>query len=181
MAAKQFSQVVFRALAIYVLILSLGQINQLVMLYTGMNGAPPEFDFRPSQKFAATAVWTLQVLIAAFLWTNADKFVSGQPDSQPTLRAGNWVVRLVFTAIGALICVYALDSIVLEAANLIVPDPMRRDRSRDMILALVIDGIRFMIGLVLIVVYRFDKPAAVSAASAVDSHQLSSEQTPPAY
>ncbi len=167
--ARQFSLVVFRALAVYVFVLSISQVHQLVMLYTGMPGAPAEFDFRPSQKAAATALWIAQILIATYLWTNAEKFVGKFADAQPTLRAGNWVVRLVFTALGTLICVYSIDSIVVEVAHFFVPDPVRQDRSREMILTLIIDGIRLLVGLVLVIVYRFDKPAVVSAAQSIDS------------
>ena len=168
MAARQFGLVVFRALAVYVFLSSLTQFNYLVVMYTGMQGAPEGFDFQSSQKAAATALWIAQILISAFLWTNAEKLAGKGADAQPTLRSGNWVVRLVFTAIGLIVCIYAIDSLVVEAAHLIVPDPIRRDRTREMKLSLLTDGIRLVIGLALIIAYRFDKRAAFSAAQAIE-------------
>ena len=82
-AARQFGLVVFRALAVYVFLSSLTQFNYLVVMYTGMQGAPEGFDFQSSQKAAATALWIAQILISAFLWTNAEK-VRWQGCRRPT-------------------------------------------------------------------------------------------------
>lgn len=168
MASRQFSLVVFRALAVYVAIVSLSQLHQLAFFIFGFEGAPDGFNGATTHKIISLCILTFQVLLATILWTNADKFAGNDPDVQPTIRAGNWMVRLVFTALGILICVFSIDNFIDVIGRVLVPDPYRRETSRYEILNAITEAIRFFIGLGIFLAYRFDKRAALQAAQAIE-------------
>ena len=170
MASRQFGLVVFRALAIYLFCMSINYIYVLSnFLFMGDQSALRGYEIPLGQKLTVVGIWAIQVLISTFLWTNADKLVSPIADDQPSLRAGNWVVRLVFSSLGILICVYSVNSLVKEGINMVVPDPLMRDRDRDDIIYAVVESLRFAFGLGLFLVYRLDKVAVVQAAQALES------------
>lgn len=167
MASRQFGLVVFRALAVYLLVMAINQLHQIINLYFLTADDYANRVLGP-QKWITLGIWSLLVLMSAFLWTNGDKLVSSSPDSQPTLRGGNWVVRLVFTAIGVLICVYSFDNLVSLAVAKLRPPFWPEGSTPSMVLGAILDGVRLLIGITLICAYRFDKAAVVQAAEAIE-------------
>ena len=168
MAARQFGLVVFRALAVYILYASISRLYQISYVFIGLEGFPTEVGYPLSQKIASVSIWSVQVLLAAFLWTNAEKFVGDEGGEKLTVRGGNWVVRLVFTSLGILICVFSINSIIELIANFLVPDPIWKDRDREAVLAMITELVQFLLGLGLFLAFRFDKRAALAAAQAVE-------------
>lgn len=169
MASRQFGLVVFRALAIYLFCMSLNYVYLLASsLFFDAQARLVGYQIPLAQKLTAIGIWAIQFLIAVYLWTNADKLVSPISDGQPCLRAGNWVVRLVFSVLGILICVYSVHSLANEAINLIVPDPLLRERTRDQVIYAIVETLRFAFGLALFLIYRLDKEAVVQAAQAIE-------------
>lgn len=167
MASRQFGFILFRALAVYFFYNSLSQFHLLFNIYFGQMELMGSKSLN-GQKITSLAVWVIQFIIAVVLWTNAEKFSGSESDAKATVRGGNWVVRLVFTALGILLCTYLITNIVSEIGYLVSPDMLRQQRSRDTIVYAVTEGLRFLLGLYLVLAYKFDKAAAFEAAQTVE-------------
>jgi hypothetical protein len=156
MTARQFGFVIARALAILCLLYAL---NQSYMFFGAwIYGRPGNV----LGKLLPTGIIGAFLLMGTFLWAAADRFAGDIADSQPTIRGGNWVVRLTFTTLGILIVLSSLDPIVSAAVNL-----MNQGSTASFFYPiLVASGIKCMVGIGLIAAYRFDKTAALQAAQA---------------
>lgn len=167
MASRQFGFILFRALAVYFFYTSLSQLHLLFNIYFGQMELMNSKSIN-AQKIASICVWAIQMVLATALWTNAGKIAESGSDAKITIKGGNWVVRLVFTALGIILCSYSITNLVNEVGYLVSPDNLRQQRSRDSIVYAVTEGIRFLIGLYLVLAYRFDKAAAFEAAQAIE-------------
>jgi hypothetical protein len=169
MAARQFGFVVCRGLAVYCFLTAVGLIYTFA-LQKQMEAMWPDRPGKvPSVALIAVAGMAVHILLAAFLWTNAHKFAGDTSDDQPSLRAGNWVVRLAFTCFGIYIALGSLNS--LARFFLELSDPLRfRPYELEFYLNLTVEGAKFLVGLGLFLYYRFDKRAALQAAQALEKN-----------
>lgn len=162
MAARQFSLVVFRALAVIAAFTGLNFVFATVgtFLYTSPD---------PSSlaRIASVAIICVYILIAAFLWTFAERLAVHESEEKLTVKAGNWVVRLVFTALGLVIMTFSLNSMSSVIVEIFYPEVLRRDKPL-IYVDIGVGILKFLIGLTIFLTYRFDKPAAFEAAQAVE-------------
>ena len=166
MAARQFGFVIARALAVYCFTVGL---NHLYLFGLQTFGSDPYYRnlmFPATERFMNVGVLAIYLLLAAFLWTSADKFAGPQADGQPSLRAGNWMVRLAFTSLGLLVIMGAITGVVSGIVQIGWPDPMRPP-TRAFYVDVVVGSIKCLLGLGLILAYRFDKAAALEAAQSI--------------
>jgi hypothetical protein len=172
MAAQQIGIVLFRALALYIFFYSTTCLYEVAYITLGPSAPSGSEGYTTGYKAASIAIWAFLVLLSAFLWTNADRLSGHEANDKVTLRAGNWVVRLTFMALGILICVNSITELVRFLAHQVFPDPTWNDRPREVVIAMIGEFVRLAVGLALIVIYRFDRQAALSAAKAVQDTEL---------
>lgn len=106
------------------------------------------------------------ILMAAFLWTFADKLSGPDHTDRMTARAGNWVVRLAFSCLGIFLMLNGINALVNWLSELLFPE-FRPDKGA-VYTGLVIDSVKFLVGVYLFATYKFDKAAAFEAAEAVE-------------
>lgn len=164
MAAKQFGFVMARSLAVLSLMFGFQHLYYfLVALAAGSEYFQPV-------RWAGIFVVGSFILFAALLWTMADRFSSDLGDTEPSVRSGNWVVRLWFTSLGIVIMILSLNEVVRPIIELAMAWGVRSLETYTKI-DMGINIAEFLIGLAIFVAYRFDKRAAFSAAQAIEESE----------
>lgn len=124
-------------------------------------------DPNPSARIIAVAIICIYILIAAFLWTFAEKLSARESEEKITVKGGNWVVRLVFTSLGLLIMTFSLSPFAQAMVELFYPDFIRREKPF-IYVDLGVGTLKFLIGLAIFLTHRFDNAAAFQAAQAIE-------------
>ncbi len=167
MASRQFGCIVFRAVALFFFATALSQSYVIFSLYfVQMELVTKQESLWHKVSFLAILV--IQLLVATFLWTNAEKLSGAEDDTKATIMGGNWVVRLVFTTLGILMCTYSFAGVVRSTMSLLSPSLLHESRTPETIIYFITELIKFMVGVYLIITYRFDKAAAFEAAQATE-------------
>jgi hypothetical protein len=162
MNAKAFGFVVARGLAIYCFLASISDFERfwaLQMVYSSTSSSR-------ELNIPTIAAAAITLLLAAYLWTSAGKFSGTLDESQVSVRGGNWVVRLLFTALGLFIAIdafFQLSDLVIRGAFIY------RFSSLDSAYTIQICAsvAKLLTGLGLWAWYRFDKGARLEAAQSV--------------
>lgn len=163
MAAQQFSLVMFRIAAVYVAFTGLNIGYSVISMKLMSYG-----DYRPPTNYVGIIFASVYLLCAALFWTLADRFAGTESSEKITVKAGNWVVRLVFSCLGIFLMLYSLNAISTTIMQLTMPEYFRTEKP--LIYAdVVVDGLKFLIGVYIFLTYRFDKAAAFEAAQAIQS------------
>lgn len=124
-------------------------------------------DPNPTARVIAVAVICVYILISAFLWTFAERLSADESEEMLTVKGGNWVVRLVFTALGLMIIIFSLSSLAQSLVELFYPNFVRREKPY-IYIDLGVSSFKLLTGLYIFFTYRFDKTAAFEAAQAIE-------------
>lgn len=164
MAAQQFGFVMFRFAGILAAFLGLNHAYSVV--YAQVWTKELMRSLVASVNYVSIVFACIFILLAAFLWTFADKLSGPERTDRVTVRAGNWVVRLAFTCLGIFLMLNGINAVVNWLSQLLFPE-FRPDKGT-VYAGLIIDSLKFLIGVYLFATYKFDRAAAFEAAQAIE-------------
>ncbi len=158
MAARQFGFVVARGLAVYLWFMSIGSGMQVYGYYLldapsrTINGLPR------ATYILGLSLFVIEFLAASFLWTTASKFAGPCAEETPKVASGDWVVKLVFSALGIFLIAGAISGL---AQGIMIYGMDIRNPAGNFLKSqgpyLLGESIRFLIGLWLVLTNRFTR------------------------